>query len=71
MLSNYTINGNDILVINSRHFTVDNTGFEITDTQVTGPGLYDAVHTVKNLTTGNKKQVNHYKLLGLLKSNNP
>jgi len=58
------INERSFYYFDNRFFEVNGTQFCLTGTALTGPGIHDAVHTVKNMASG--KFVD-YEMIDLIK----
>ena len=62
------LNGNLIWTLSGRFFRHSNVRFEIIGSSSTGPGVYDVMHTVKNIDKGAYADVMMSKLVEILKT---
>lgn len=70
MLIVLPLNSRPVYCLNDRFLTINSHKYEVIGTEVTGPGVYDCIHTLKNLQTGAYTDVKMTDLLAKISSYN-
>ena len=66
MLSSLIINGQKAYYFTSREFEIGGSMFEIVASEITGAGVHDAMHTIKNKGTGLMRDLPMPRLISLI-----
>lgn len=70
ILKKRKLNGNQVFYLDGLHFTYDNTEFSIVGSEITGPGIYDVDHIIRNNRDHKYKAVPMDRLIPLLLHDN-
>lgn len=59
--------GLEIFYLGGRFFKTNGVQFEVTGSAITGDGIHDVVHTIKNVEKGTYAEITMDKLISILK----